>query len=87
MNNIENFELNIFIIFMTILGLMLVVSTSIKINDLKRELRYINLEIRRTSGSEQKHWLRLRAKTLRPVWITLALSFLLIAIFAMLIII
>ena len=47
--------------------LILLVNGTIFFLDFFRQLHYINLEIRRTSGAEQKVWLRRR----RRLWLSL----------------
>jgi len=37
------------------------------INDFSQELRYLNIEIRRTDGAERRHWIRQR----RRLWLSL----------------
>ena len=37
------------------------------INDFSSELRYLNNEIRRTTGAERRHWIRQR----RRLWLSL----------------
>lgn len=37
------------------------------VNDFSRELRILNIEIRRSEGSERRHWLRAR----RRLWLSL----------------
>ncbi len=54
-------------IFAAIVLLGLIVSFCIFINDFSRELKYINCEIHRTSGSERRHWIRKR----RRLWLSL----------------
>ena len=54
----------IFIIFAAIL---LFYGLAIFLNDFSRELRYLNNEIKRTSGKEREHWLRRR----RRLWLSL----------------
>ncbi len=47
--------------------LHLLVNGIIFFRDFFRQLRYISLEIRRTSGAEQQYWLRRR----RSLWLSL----------------
>ncbi len=39
------------------------------LSDFSQELRYLNIEIRRTEGCEQKYWIRKR----RRLWLSLIL--------------
>ena len=48
---------------------LLLLSLALKISTFKRELGYINREIRRTTGSEQAHWKRQK----RRLWKSLLL--------------
>lgn len=46
---------------------LLMTGLAIFINDFSRELKYINCEIHRTSGSERRYWIRKR----RKLWLSL----------------
>lgn len=44
-----------------------VVALSLVIHSFSKELKYLNCEIRRTSGDERAHWMRRR----RQLWLSL----------------
>ena len=46
---------------------IVIVRLAFVFNDFSQELRFLNNEIGRTTGSEQKHWLRRR----RRLWLSL----------------
>lgn len=52
-------------IFVIVILLILIVGLCDFLNDFKRELKYINCEIKRTSGHERKKWIRQR----RRLWL------------------
>ena len=47
--------------------LLLIIGTAQFINDFSRELKYVNIEINRSRGSERRHWIRRR----RRLWLSL----------------
>ena len=51
----------IFFLFLILFGLVSF------FNDFRHELRYLNIEIRRTDGAEQRYWIRRR----RRLWLSL----------------
>ena len=53
------------IIFLTLFALLVKVILVLK--DFSRELKYLNCEIRRTSGEERQEWIRQR----RRLWLSL----------------
>ena len=50
-----------------IILLILLVGFCMFINDFSQELKYINCEIRRNTGSERRYWIRRR----RRLWLSL----------------
>ncbi len=66
-NNLDNeFWILVGIIAIPIL-LGLLVGFCIFINDFSRQLKYLNSEIGRTTGSERRYWIRKR----RRLWLSL----------------
>ena len=45
----------------------ILIGLALRINSFVRELRYLNIEISRTTGEQRRHWLRLR----RRLWLSL----------------
>lgn len=54
-------------IIAAIFGFLLLIKLGFVINSFSRELNYLNIEIKRTEGSERKYWLRKR----RRLWLSL----------------
>lgn len=54
-------------IAVVILAIFLLIRLARFLNDFSQELKYINTEIRRTSGSERRYWLYKR----RRLWLSL----------------
>ena len=54
-------------IIAAIFGFLLLIKLGFFINSFSRELNYLNIEIKRTEGSERKYWLRKR----RRLWLSL----------------
>lgn len=54
------------IVAVLILGLLLIGIAQF-INDFSRELKYVNIEINRSTGAERRHWIRRR----RRLWLSL----------------
>ena len=46
---------------------IVLVGIAMRINSFTKELRYLNIEISRTTGEQRQHWLRLR----RRLWLSL----------------
>ena len=64
----EDKELWILIaLFGSIFGFALLVKFVMWINDFSHELRYLNIEISRTDGSEQRYWKRQK----RRLWLSI----------------
>ena len=55
------------IVFVVLMLALLICRIVIRFERLKRELKYVNLEIGRTSGSERKYW----KKKKRRLWLSL----------------
>lgn len=63
-----DYELNFLVVVVILFFvLLMVVRFAMFINDFSHELRFLNTEIRRTSGSERKRWLRRK----RKLWLSL----------------
>ena len=45
-----------------LVGFLLLLALSLKLRDFSKELRYIDQEIARTTGHEQRHWIRRRKR-------------------------
>ena len=54
-------------VFAVFIVILLIIGSASFINDFSQELRYLNNEIRRTTGAERKHYLRRR----RKLWLSL----------------
>lgn len=54
-------------ILIILFAFLLLIGLAIKITQLYRELKYINLEIGRTTGEEQKYWKQEK----RRLWLSL----------------
>lgn len=52
----------IFCIFAIFLLIIFLIWLSINISEFLRELKYLNNEISRTTGSEQRHWIKKKRK-------------------------
>lgn len=66
-DNLDTETWNMIFFSGALLILVFVIRTAFQINDFTKELRYLNCEIRRTDGNEQKHWIRKR----RKLWLSL----------------
>ena len=66
-NNLHNGILLLIGVIATFLLILLVFGLVSLINDFSQELRYINCEIKRTTGAERRHWIRKR----RRLWLSL----------------
>ena len=53
------------------IAVLILVGLSIKINEFRHELDYLNCEIGRTEGAEHEHWKREK----RRLWLSLLLFF------------
>ena len=68
MNQEMNPVINVFLVFMAaFLFIVFLVALAMKINDFTHELDYINQEIGRTKGVEQRYWKRKK----RRLWLSL----------------
>jgi len=66
--NATDKELYIFVVFtLTIFLILIACKVYVFIKDFLLELQYINCEIRRTTGTERKHWLYMRKR----LWLSL----------------
>ena len=66
--NGEDIVVVIFIIIIAILAILgLMVALSSFLSAFSRELRYLNREIKRTSGREREYWVRRRRKLWRSL--------------------
>ena len=54
-------------LFIGIIVFLLILRLVFRLDSLKRDIRYINMEIRRTRGSERKAW----QKEKRRLWLSL----------------
>jgi len=54
-------------IVIAFLAVLVLVDLSMKINEFRHELNYLNCEIGRTEGAEREHWKRER----RRLWLSL----------------
>ncbi len=66
-NGIDNELLYLFFLIGIPLIFTLLVGFAFQIRDFKQELKYLNCEIERTEGEEQKYWIRQR----RKLWLSL----------------
>lgn len=66
-DNLDTETWNMIFFSGALLILVFIIKTAFQINDFTKELRYLNCEIRRTDGNEQKHWIRKR----RKLWLSL----------------
>ena len=66
-NGIDNKLLYLFFLIGIPLIFTLLVGFAFQIRDFKQELKYLNCEIERTDGEEQKYWIRRR----RKLWLSL----------------
>lgn len=66
-NGIDNELLYLFFLIGIPLIFTLLVGFAFQISDFKQELKYLNCEIERTDGEEQKYWIRRR----RKLWLSL----------------
>ena len=80
MNNLSIFDLSVFIVFAAILILASVCIFAVIMLNIQKELKYINLEIARTSGREQQYWRKRRKSVLRHICTTVALMAVLISV-------
>lgn len=55
------------IFFATVLGIAILVRIIMWLNNFKRELKYLNIEIRRTDGRERKYWISRK----RRLWLSI----------------
>lgn len=70
MPNNNSMDTGIFTLVIIVGGLfifVLLVGLALQISDFSKELKYINCEIERTDGEEQKYWIRQR----RRLWLSL----------------
>lgn len=64
---IDAFLIAVFIIITAVLLILLIVRIALGFNTFKRNIKYVNMEIRRTRGSERKAW----QKEKRRLWLSL----------------
>lgn len=57
----------IIIVGITAIVLLYLLYLLLQINDFRRELRFVKMEIRRSNGTERKYWLRQK----RKLWLSL----------------
>lgn len=69
MQEVNNFDtqFNLFIVFVIILSLFVMIALVMVFNDFSQELKYINTEIGRTEGNEQRYWKQRRWR----LWLSL----------------
>lgn len=67
----ENYGKRPYMAIVAIIGIVFLIAILVGIamwwNDFSQELRYLNNEIRRTDGAEQRHWKRQK----RRLWLSL----------------
>ena len=66
-DTIDAFLIAVFIIITAVLLILLIVRIALGFNNFKRNIKYVNMEIRRTRGSERKAW----QKEKRRLWLSL----------------
>ncbi len=57
----------LFALFIGLMAFLLILRLAFRLDSLKRDIKYVNTEIRRTKGSERKAWQREK----RRLWLSL----------------
>lgn len=66
-DTVNIFFIAVSVVIMAVLLILLIVRLVLGFNTFKRNIKYINMEIRRTRGSERKAW----QKEKRRLWLSL----------------
>lgn len=53
---IYKFLIAVSVVVMVALLILLIVRIALRLDTLRRDMKYLNMEIRRTKGAEQKYW-------------------------------
>lgn len=61
------FSIAVFIGIIAFALILIIVRLALRLENFKKDLRYLNMEIGRTRGSEKKHWQREK----RRLWLSL----------------
>ena len=68
---LDTFTNVLLVIVIAFFAILILVGLTIKINEFRHELDYLNCEIGRTEGAEREHWKREK----RGLWLLLLLFF------------